>query len=480
MTYTSIAFYVFLAAVLLFYYLSPVSMRWAMLLAASAEFYWVAYRTGWWILLGQVMLTYAAGLYIQRMGQAGGKKALFAVSVLFCVFPWLCIKNGNFILGSILHQPSVAWVVPLGISFYTLQMVSYLADIYMGKIQAQRNLAKYALYILYFPQIVQGPIPRYGELAGQLYEGHLFDEQAFSQGFLQIVWGFFLKFMIADKAAVVVNCVFSHPGQYTGCYVLVAGVLYSIELYADFMACTKICKGVSGLFGIRLAENFMRPYAAVSIRDFWRRWHMSLSGWLRDYLYIPLGGGRNGRARKYLNLVITFAASGIWHGSGYKFLFWGLLHAAYQIAGDATFQIKQRLYRFLQLPEQSAVCRMVRRAGVCFWVMLAWVIFRADSLAVGLQMVKSIFLVPNVWIFFDDSLLALGLGWKEWYVLSASIGILLYVGYRQEKGAPLGKSMMQMPFYIRWGATIAAILGIMVFGTYGFGFDAQDFIYRGF
>lgn len=207
---------------------------------------------------------------------------------------------------------------------------------------------------------------------------------------------------------------------------------------------------------------------------------MSLSGWLRDYLYIPLGGGRNGRARKYLNLVITFAASGIWHGSGYKFLFWGLLHAAYQIAGDATFQIKQRLYRFLQLPEQSAVCRMVRRAGVCFWVMLAWVIFRADSLAVGLQMVKSIFLVPNVWIFFDDSLLALGLGWKEWYVLSASIGILLYVGYRQEKGAPLGKSMMQMPFYIRWGATIAAILGIMVFGTYGFGFDAQDFIYRGF
>lgn len=486
MSYTSIGFYFFLTAALLVYYMIPVSFRWTVLLAGSVLFYFMAYRTGWWILLIQILLTYIAGMFIG--GGYGGylvsscrfKKVIFFLALALTIFPWFCIKNGNFISNSILHGPSMAWIVPLGISFYTLQMVSYLADIYMGKIQAQSSLPKYALFILFFPQIVQGPIPRYGELAEQLYGGHLFDEREFSRGVQKILWGFFLKFMVADKSAVIVDEIFAHPYQYTGCYVLTAGVLYSIELYADFMACTEICRGAAGLFGIHLGDNFMRPYLAVSIKDFWRRWHISLSRWLRDYIYIPLGGSRKGELSKYINLTITFAVSGIWHGAGYKFLVWGMLHALYQIAGSLTKNIQNRVYDFLKLQRQLPERKVLQRIGVFFWVMLAWVVFRADSLTIGIGMVKSIFTVHNPWIFFDDSLLFLGFGWKEWCVLLASIGVLLVVGHKQEQGKHIGEHILSLPFYMRCGIYIASILSIMVLGTYGFGFNAQDFIYQGF
>ena len=486
MTYTSVRFYLFLAAVLFFYYLIPLSFRWMVLFTGSIAFYFMAYKTGWWILLIQILLSYAAAMYIGYLEAKcqpfwrNIKKAVFTASLAVTVLPWFCMKNGDFILGSILHRPSVTWIVPLGISFYTLQMISYLTDIYAGKIKAQTNPAKYALFILFFPQIVQGPVPRYENLAGQLYTGHLFDKREFEKGFQRIVWGFFLKFMIADKSAVFVQAVFDHPDQYTGCYVLTAGVLYSIELYADFMACTEICKGAAGMCGIRLSDNFRRPYLAVSVSDFWRRWHISLSSWLRDYIYIPLGGSRCGKLRKYINLTVTFAASGIWHGAGYKFLAWGLLHAAYQTAGSLTEGIQNRICEFLKLQTHPCVYRILRRIGVFFWVMCAWIIFRADSLSAGIRMVKNMLVVQNPWIFLNDSLLSLGLGWKEWCVLVLSAGILFFAEYRQEKGEHPGRRILQMPFYLRSMLYITAILSIMIFGTYGFGFDVQDFIYRGF
>lgn len=446
----------------------------------------MAYKTGWWLLLVQILLTYAAGMCIGSLDEKNTefscrmKKMVFVVALLVTALPWLCIKNGDFILGSILHRTMFAWIVPLGISFYTLQMVSYLVDIYKGRIQAQANPLKYALFVMFFPHIIQGPIPRYGDLAGQLYKGNLFDERGFSRGFQMILWGFFLKFMIADKSAVVVNEIFAHPYQYTGEYVLVAGVLYSIELYTDFMACTEICRGVARLFGVHLPDNFMRPYLSVSVKDFWRRWHISLSSWLRDYIYIPLGGSRKGKQLKYINLIVTFAVSGIWHGAGYKYLFWGLLHAFYQIMGNLTVGIQNKIYSFLRLQDQSYLRKILQRVGVFFWVMLAWVIFRADSLTIGIGMVKSIFTVYNPWIFFNDSLFLLGLDWKEWHVLIFSIGILLYIGHKQENGTKISEYILNMPFYMRWGLYIMAILVVMVFGTYGFGFNAQDFIYRGF
>ncbi len=486
MTYTSLNFYVFLLAVLILYYIVPLRFRWIALLAGSAAFYFIAYKTGWWLLLASIIVTYILGLYLDELKEKypqskyRQKRAVFTVAVMLVLIPWFCIKQGNFILVFLLHRMPLGWIVPLGLSFYTLQSISYLADIYQGKIRAQRNPAKYALFILFFPQIIQGPIPRYGHLAEQLYEGHAFDEDKFIKGFQLILWGFFLKFMIADKAAIVVNEVFVYPDKYTGGYVLTAAVLYSIQLYTDFLACFVISRGVAELFGIDLADNFKRPYFAVSIKDFWRRWHISLSNWLRDYVYIPLGGSRKGKLTTYANLVITFAVSGIWHGAGIRFLFWGFLHALYQIAGRLTSGIQDRIYNFLKLEKQSLGRKSLQRIGVFFWVTLGWIIFRADSLSIGLRMIKNMFFVHNPWIFFNDQIFSLGLEWKEWCVLAGALLLLAFVEQKQEAGVCIREYIISRPVYFRFFVYTAAILCVMIFGTYGFGFNAQDFIYGGF
>lgn len=481
MTYVSLGFYPFLVLLLLVYYIMPLRFRWLILLAGSVGFYILLSGEGFLLLLLTIFLSYGAGLLLAFLREKQNKpvflqKMVLTVSVLAVMTPWFLIKNGSFLWGNTIFGR----IVPLGISFYTLQIVSYLADVHSGRIAAQKNPAKYALFVLFFPQIVQGPIPRYAQLAQQLYSGHLFDEKKFVKGMQLILWGFFLKFMIADRASIVVNLIFDNPSQYMGCYVLTAGALYSIELYADFLSCVTISQGIAGLFGIDLTDNFLRPYLATSIKDFWRRWHISLSAWLRDYIYIPLGGSRKGKIRKYGNLLITFVFSGIWHGSGYKFLFWGMMHAAFQVVGDLTAPIKSRCYRLLRLSEESGTRRMIQRIGVFFWVTLAWIIFRADSLRSGLEMIKNLFSTWNPWIFVDGSLLHLEVSGKEWCVLMLSILILFFVDHLQEKGIPIRDGILKKAVYVRWTLYIAVILCIMLFGVYGYGYQTQDFIYGGF
>lgn len=482
MTYTSLQFYLFLAVLLVLYYSIPLRFRWLVLLAGSAAFYLLLSGPGVWLLLVTLLLSYGAGLLIGRLREKDAarrlQKLVLALSLAAVIFPWFLIKNGKFLWGD--GGLVFERIVPLGISFYTLQIVSYLADIYQGTVDAQKNPAKYALFVLFFPQIVQGPIPRYSQLAKQLYSGHLFDEDAFVRGAQLILWGFFIKFVVADRAAIVVDTVFGNPSQYQGCYVLTAGVLYSIELYADFLACVTISQGIAGLFGIRLADNFKRPYFAVSVKEFWRRWHITLSEWLRDYIYIPLGGSRKGRIMKYVNLGMVFAVSGVWHGSGYKFLFWGMMHAAYQIGGDLTAPVRDRIDRALRLSAESGTRRLIQRLGVFFWVTLAWIVFRAESLRTGLEMIRNLFCVRNPWIFFDGSLMRVGLNGKEWCLLLLSVMVLLGVDWMQEKGVCIRERILEKAVYTRWAFYIMAILFIMLFGVYGFGYQTQNFIYGGF
>lgn len=465
-------------AALLLYYVLPLQCRWFVLLAGSIFFYWHALGTGIgiWIILGTIAIAYGAGLLLERVQ----KRILFAAAIMLTALPWLLIKNGNYVLEILLHKNPIEWIVPLGISFYTLQIISYLADIYTGRIEAQKNPAKFILYVMFFPQIVQGPIPRYDRLADQLYLGHRFDERIVVGGFYRILWGFFLKLMIADRAAVVVNEIFDNHYRYVGCYVLVAGVLYSVELYADFAACISISKGVANLFGIQLADNFDHPYLATSVRDFWRRWHMSLSEWLKDYIYIPLGGSRKGKVRTFINLIITFLVSGIWHGAGLRFVVWGMMHAAYQIIGRLTYGLQKKAAGLLGLEAAPEIKTWIRRIWTFLCVMTAWIIFRAENLTTGIQMIQSMFCVHNVWIFTNDALLTLGLGWKEWVILAASILILIGVSIRQEKGVAFSDVIFRQPVYVRWTLCLIAIFGIMTYGVYGIGYDSQAFIYGGF
>lgn len=293
-------------------------------------------------------------------------------------------------------------------------------------------------------------------------------------------WGFFLKFMIADKAGVVVNTVFNNKDAYAGCYFLIAGILYSIQLYTDFMACTTLSQGAAKLFGITLGENFNHPYFSTSIKDFWRRWHISMSYWLRDYIYIPLGGNRKGKLRKNINLVLTFVVSGLWHGGTLKFLFWGLLHAFYQIIGGLTIKPRDKVYAMLGMNDHSKVKHALRVLGTCFLAMLGWIIFRADRLKTGLSMIKSIFTVFNPWVLTGNYLFNLGLNQSEWTILMLAVILLFFVSRTQEKGTVIGLKISSMNIILRYAIYLAAIAVIWIFGTYGFGFNAQDFIYGGF
>lgn len=478
MTYLSITFYLLVLAAVLLYYILPLKYRWLVLLFGSVLFYWRAMGSlaGMAVISVTILAAYGAGLLLERKKNKG----ILAAAVLLLILPWLCVKNGNYMLEVLLHRNPVEWIVPLGVSFYTLQVISYLADVYRGRIEAQKNPAKFILFVMFFPQIVQGPIPRYERLAGQLYEGHRFDERTVVGGFYRILWGFFLKLMIADRAARFVDWVYDLDYEYVGCYVLMAGILYSIELYADFSACISISKGVANLFGIELADNFRHPYLAVSVQDFWHRWHISLSEWLKDYIYIPLGGSRKGKVRTYINLILTFLVSGIWHGAGLRFVVWGMMHAAYQITGQLTQNLQKKAAKLAGLDKAPGTALWIRRGWTFLCVMTAWIIFRAESLRKGLQMIWSMFRVRNLWIFTNDALLGWALDWKEWMVLAVSVLILFVVSLKQERGVSFSNLIFRQPVYVRWAVYLAAIFGIMTYGVYGMGYDAQAFIYGGF
>lgn len=482
MIYISFYFYIFVILMLILYYILPLRTRWLVLFFANIIFYWTIYRIGWQIISLTVILSYVAGLLINKFSYSiNAKRIILTIAIILTISPWFTVKQANYYSEIIFHRFPYSPIVPLGISFYTLQIISYLVDIYWGKILPQKNIIKYALFITFFPQIVQGPIPRYETLSIQLFGSHKFQEEGFVKGICLIIWGFFLKLVISDKAAIVVDRIFNYIEQYEGLFFWIAGILYSIQLYTDFLACTTISQGVSRLFGIQLGENFARPYFAVSIKDFWRRWHISFSSWLRDYLYIPLGGNRKGKSRKYINLLLTFLISGFWHGPGMKYIIWGLLHAVYQIIGDITQNVRKKAWDILRLNQFPHIKKIFQQIITFMLVMIAWIIFRANYFrSDALRIFKSMITVFNPWIFFDDSLLELGLSWKEWGVLLVAIYLLLHVSRLHEQGIAIIDKFLKFPLIIRWAIYIFSIISIMTFGTYGFGFNAQDFIYGGF
>ena len=480
MSYTGLNYYLLTAVTLALYALLPKKRRWLALLLGSLVFYVLAVGDALRLALffSSIVLSWGFGLLLEKNRETNRNKRLLFLSLLLCGAPLLFPKL-DVLLAEFCRLDGFHWVIPMGLAFYTLQMLSYLIDIASGKINAEKNLARYALYISFFPQILQGPIPRWSELAPQLFEGHEIREKNLREGLQLVLWGFFLKWMIADKAAILVNTVFDRFPSYQGVYVLIAGILYSLQLYTDFLACVTLSQGVAQLFGISLADNFRQPYFSRSIREFWRRWHISLSRWLKDYVYIPLGGSRRGTAQKYRNLLLTFLISGLWHGGGLKFLIWGMMHAIYQIAASVIYAPRNRLYLALQMPEDSLPRRILSTLGTCFWVMLAWIIFRANSLSQGMEMLRSLVTVWNPWVLFDGSLLQLGLPGKEWNVLLVSVAILFAVSVLQTR-LRLRDWINQQHLMIRWPIYLLAIFAIYFMGTYGEGFRAQDFIYGAF
>lgn len=477
MSFISLHFLAIVLCLFTLYYILPKKFQPFLLLLGNLYFYFRNSGKMLFLLIITSLACYAFGILLENKARKG-RKGVFIFAAAAMLLPLFTLKYGNFTFDLLGIPFTHSLLVPMGISFYTLQFIGYLADVYKSGQAAEKNFFRFFLFASYFPQILQGPIPRFSQLSETLFQKHDFDEKTIAFGLQKILWGLFLKFMIAAKAAVFVDNIFNSQETIAGSLYLTAGILYSFQLYADFLSCVSLSQGISLLFGIRLSENFARPYLASSVKDFWRRWHISLSLWLRDYVYIPLGGNRKGVLRTDLNLLATFFISGLWHGAGFKYIFWGLMHGFYQIAGKYTLSLRSRIYALFK--PLTAIKPLLERLTTFFFIMTAWIIFRADSLNAGLHALYSIAFHFRPAELFNGSLFLKGLNAPEFVLLLLVIILLLFWDwYAETKEDPLSCLAGQKPV-CRFICSLLLLFIIAVFGTYGYGYDASAFIYGGF
>lgn len=495
MQFSSVEYLLFLAIATTVYFALPgVRSRTVWLLAASYAFY-VSLSASWTVvLLGVTALGYAFGLMLGRAEHSepdermpGRTKALLTAGVLLVLAPLVVFKYTGFAtqilrgalfnFGAAQSVPLLRLVLPIGISFWTFITISYLVDVAKAKIPAEKNLLRYALFIAFFPQVTAGPIARGGQLLPQLAEKHRFRYDAMRSGLLLMLWGFFKKLVVADPLGQIVNTVYRDPHKFAHdpLVVLAAALAFSVQIYCDFSGYTDIVRGSARLFGVDLLHNFRRPYESRSIREFWRRWHMSLMSWLKDYVYIPLGGSRVGPWRRRLNILIVFLVSGIWHGAGFTFIVWGLLNGLYQIVGEWLAPARDWIARLLHVRTGGALRNVTATLITFSLTTVAWVFFRARSIREALY-VLGLMLHP-VWT--PHTNYALGhAGLLPVQLKVAVAGALVVFSVEWLSGrVDLPALVYRQNVAVRWATYYAVILSVVVFGYYGPVYNAASFAY---
>ena len=491
MLFNSLCVRIFFPVGTVLYYVIPGRYRYLWLLAASYYFY-MCWNPRYALLMAfSTSATWLSGVLLERASQLRQKKAVVAVCFLvnigilagFKYFDFL-LENVNTVLAlfhlRLIEKPFDV-LLPVGISFYTFQALSYTVDVYRGEIRAEKNPLRYALFVSFFPQLVAGPIERSGNLLRQICTVPKTvkpDYREITGGLTLMLWGLFLKMVVADRAAGVVDAVFAEHYLYQATALWAAALLFAVQIYCDFSSYSTIAVGAARVMGFSLMENFNTPYFAVSIRDFWRRWHISLSTWFRDYLYIPLGGNRAGRLRRYGNLMVTFLVSGLWHGASWNFVAWGGIHGLYQIAGDLLAPWKRRFEKRFGVRTQCASYRLGQILVTFFLVDLAWVFFRADSLPAAADYLRRMFLRPDPWTLFDGSWYSWGLDIKETHVLLFGL-LLLFLAdlVRIRRGQRFDVFLEGECLWFRWAVILTLLFSTIVFGVYGIDVSQIQFIY---
>lgn len=493
MLFNSISFLIFFPVVILLYFIIPHRFRYIWLLAASYYFYMAWNPVYALLMLTSTFITYTSGILIDKANKTsgGGNAAklkniyvsisfILNLSILFFFkYFYFAVDNINILLSALhiqLIQPKFDIILPLGISFYTMQMIAYIVDIYRGA-KAETNFIKYALFISFFPKLLAGPIERTATFLPQLQERKYFNYDNLKNGLLLMLYGYFLKMVIGDRAAILVNFVFENYEAYMGLEIFVAITIYSIQIYADFFGYTCIAIGAAQTMGFTLLQNFNHPFFAVSVGDYWRRWHISLSMWLRDYIYFPLGGSRCSKIKKYRNILITFFISGLWHGANWTFIIWGMIHGLSIILDDIFKPVFQKIYSIFNINTQCFSFRLFQIIIAFLIINYSQLFFRAPDIETAVIMTKQMFSVWNPWIFFDNSLYDMGLSRKDFYVLCFSIIILWAVSFMQEKGIKIREELAKQNLVFRWILYWIAIFGILTFGVYGTAYNANQFIY---
>ena len=497
MQFNSIHFLIFFPIVLAVYFIVPKKLRYLWLLAASYYFY-MSWNARYAILIAfSTVVTYLSAILIENIGNQDGKgwqrlkKATLIIGIssnlaILFMFKYLdfAVDNINTLLASFGIQAienKFSLLLPVGISFYTFQALGYVIDVYRKDIKAEYNLFRYALFVSFFPQLVAGPIERSGNLMNQLRNTHeikLWNYERIAKGFLVMMWGFFLKVVIADRAATVANYVFDGYYALNSSSLILGAVFFALQIYCDFASYSTIAVGAAQIMGFELMDNFNTPYLAMSIKEFWRRWHISLSTWFKDYLYIPLGGNRRGTFRKYLNLLTVFLVSGLWHGADWTYVVWGGLHGTYQIIGDITRPAKKYFENKLGIKTEASSYKLIKVLCTFALTCFAWIFFRADSIEVAFNYIARIFTTPDIWAWTTGIFYNIGLEQQEMNILLISGAVLLLVDIlRRKKNIRIENIADNQNFWVRELITLTLIFVVIIFGAYGYSFDAQQFIY---
>lgn len=484
MLFNSLNFLIFFPITVLIFFVVPKRLRHLWLLIASYFFY-MSWNPRYALLMAlSTVITYVGGILIEKL--PSHKKAVLAASFVFNLAILAIFKYADFALETfdrILRLFNMTAIdrrldllLPVGISFYTFQALGYTMDVYRGSIKAEKNILKYALFVSFFPQLVAGPIERSGNLMKQIRDiknKSLFSAERIKEGLLLMLWGFFQKLVIADRISVIVNPFFAEPEKFGFFEAVLAVFLFAFQIYCDFGGYTDIARGAARVMGFELMHNFRQPYMAENIKEFWRRWHISLTSWFTDYLYIPLGGSRKGRLRKYLNIFVVFLVSGLWHGAAWNFVVWGCLHGVYQIVGN----LKNDLYKSLGIKKgKPSLSRKILNTAVTFALVdFAWAFFASDGLRTAVIIIKKL-LSPHI-LLRTTGLWGIGTKSEQPIILLLSVAVLFAVDFIHEKGISVFDAIKNQMLWFRWLLYLGLIWSVVILGAYGAGYDTSQFIY---
>ncbi len=469
MLFNSLHFALFFPIVTLGYFLLPPRLRWIWLLAASCYFYMAFVPLYLLILVFTIVVDYVAGLMIE--GAQGRQRKVFLIASLIANIGVLSVfKYFNFFNDNLAHLArlldwnysisNLALILPIGLSFHTFQSMAYTIEVYRGNFKAERHFGIFALYVMFYPQLVAGPIERPQNLLPQLRATWTFDYVRIVDGLQLMAWGFFKKVVIADRLAVAVNAVYDKPWLYSGFPLLLATWFFAIQIFCDFSGYSDIAIGAAQVMGHKLMTNFRQPYFADSVTEFWKRWHISLSTWFRDYLYIPLGGNRKGAAREYFNVLVVFLLSGLWHGANWTFVIWGALNglfiAAERFAGPAA--------------ESGRWHKIVRIFFTFNLISLGWVFFRAKNVTEAFYILRNI--LPG---FIGPDLLNLmrHVGWSR-VLLGCALIFFLEAIHLLQRRTGIRRELRARPALVRWAVYCCGVMSLLMLGDFA---SAQQFIY---
>ncbi len=527
MTYNSILYlFIFLPAVFLAYQLAPQRLRYIVLLLASYIFFLSISGKLLFYLLFSTLSIHHMGLWLSSCKKdyeaadhnQENKKAqkaayekkrrrilwlgigLQAGILLVLKYSGFFCKNMDYLLEALSLSgflPSMSFALPIGISFYTLQAVSYLIDVYYERIEADDNLGRLALYLAFFPTLMEGPICRYSQTAQALYSGKPLEYKNLAYGMQRMIWGLFKKLVIADRLNLLVETIFDTPNQYGGILVITGAVLYTFQLYADFSGCIDMTIGTGEMLGVTIPENFRQPFASRNASEFWRRWHITLGTWLKDYIFYPISLtrfsknlGKKLRAKfgKQSGQVLSscpalfgvWLLNGLWHGTGWHYIFYGMYYFVLILWGNLTEPVVQKAAAALRINRDSWFYRGFQTAKLLLIVFTGELFFRADNLTIGIRMFLSIFTGFHWSVFTDGSLLNLGLTLPDFAAVLIGFLAVCIVGSIHQRGISIREKISGWNIAARWSFLYAAVLLVIILGAYGDGYLPAQLIYAGF